>query len=239
MGKTKRKVTDDPRPTKYRNMVGYNDYVRNAVINHCSNENHDITMRFMYPKAPVQYINNDHDYLKLPVLEQWVENGLKVRGRLISFQPKSTLSCVHLLLTTHLFCLNKTLDIYLIPPYHIVSHRTISYPTVPYRIPPYHIESHRTISYPTVPYRIPLYHIVSHRTISYPTIPYRIPPYHIVSHRTILYRTVPFQSDQGGFLRALLLPSHLPLYLPLAYTLLLPMPVGTSLLCPRGDWLHG
>jgi hypothetical protein len=35
-------ILDDPRPAKYRNMKGYNDHVRNTMVNYCSSTSMDI-----------------------------------------------------------------------------------------------------------------------------------------------------------------------------------------------------
>lgn len=44
----------DPRPLKYRNCQGYNDHVRNSVINFCSATSMDISLRYVYGKADIQ-----------------------------------------------------------------------------------------------------------------------------------------------------------------------------------------
>ena len=53
----KRKLSDDyfadPRPAKYRNKAGFNDRVRNIVINYCSQLSKDISFRYLIPKADV------------------------------------------------------------------------------------------------------------------------------------------------------------------------------------------
>lgn len=69
---------DDPRPAKYRSVVGYNDYVRNAVVNYLALTGHDIAIRYIYPKADLHAAVQDHDYLYLPFTEYWVEHSVKV-----------------------------------------------------------------------------------------------------------------------------------------------------------------
>ena len=69
---------DDPRPEAYRNCPGYEDHVRNTMINYCSNTSKNITMRYLWGKADVQSASLDHDYLKLSVSEQIVDSALAV-----------------------------------------------------------------------------------------------------------------------------------------------------------------
>lgn len=38
---------DDPRPDKLRNWQGYEDHVRNSVVNYCSKTSKDLTMRYL------------------------------------------------------------------------------------------------------------------------------------------------------------------------------------------------
>ncbi|XP_014678575.1 PREDICTED: uncharacterized protein LOC106818373, partial [Priapulus caudatus] len=70
-------MQDDPRPEHFRHMSGYNDYVRNAVINYCAESLLDMTMRYLYPKVSLQAAVLDHDYLMLPFTEYWVDRSLQ------------------------------------------------------------------------------------------------------------------------------------------------------------------
>lgn len=45
---------DDPRPQKYRNMAGYNDFVRNQVTNFCAVASSNMSFRYLYQKADIQ-----------------------------------------------------------------------------------------------------------------------------------------------------------------------------------------
>ncbi|ESO96052.1 hypothetical protein LOTGIDRAFT_160037 [Lottia gigantea] len=59
---SKRRVSlDDPRPVKYIRMEGYEDHVRNLVLNYCSNHSKDLTFRFLYNKANLQYAVHDQN----------------------------------------------------------------------------------------------------------------------------------------------------------------------------------
>lgn len=78
---SKRKSTvnlADPRPLKFRKLAGYNDFVRNNVINYCSRTSHDLAMRYIYPKANLQAAVHDHAYLERSFTEYWVDKGLQV-----------------------------------------------------------------------------------------------------------------------------------------------------------------
>lgn len=55
--KTGEDFLEDPRPPKYRNTGGYNDYVRNCILNHCSSTSQDIAMRYLYERADIQVKN--------------------------------------------------------------------------------------------------------------------------------------------------------------------------------------
>ena len=75
----KRKCSlDDPRPPKYRRLTGYADHVRSTVLNYCSKSSKDIAIRYLWEKANIQAAALDHDYLKLPFTEYWVDNALSV-----------------------------------------------------------------------------------------------------------------------------------------------------------------
>lgn len=76
---SKRKCTmDDPRPEKYRNAAGYEDHVRNVVINYCSEKSKDLTIRYLWPKADIKAAIKDHSYLERSFTEYWVEDAVKV-----------------------------------------------------------------------------------------------------------------------------------------------------------------
>ncbi|CAC5422087.1 MKL [Mytilus coruscus] len=62
-------ILDDPRPAKFHNLKGYNDHVRNSLINFCSTTSMDISLRYIYPKADLQNAVHDHDYLERPFAE--------------------------------------------------------------------------------------------------------------------------------------------------------------------------
>lgn len=74
----KRLSVDDPRPQKYRNVGGYEDRVRNHVLNMCANTGMDITMRFLYGKADLRAAVHDHHYLRLQFTQYWVDKSVKV-----------------------------------------------------------------------------------------------------------------------------------------------------------------
>ena len=58
----------DPRPPEFRNMPGYNDLVRNEIINFCANSNLDLSMRYVYDeRADLACLVQQHDYLKEPI----------------------------------------------------------------------------------------------------------------------------------------------------------------------------
>jgi hypothetical protein len=61
------------RPPKYRNMAGYNDKVRNSVINFCAHTFMDMAPRYIYPKANIQQASIDHNYLRKPFTEYWID----------------------------------------------------------------------------------------------------------------------------------------------------------------------
>ena len=71
-------ILDDPRPAKYRNMKGYNDHVRNTMLNYCSSTSMDISLRYIYPKANIQHAVLDHNYLEKSFAENWIDNALTV-----------------------------------------------------------------------------------------------------------------------------------------------------------------
>ena len=71
-------MLEDPRPAKYRNLGGYNDYVRNSVLNFCSHTSIDIALRHIYPKADIQQASSDHNYLQETFTEYWVDEALAV-----------------------------------------------------------------------------------------------------------------------------------------------------------------
>ena len=68
-------ILEDPRPPKYRNMAGYNDKVRNSVINFCAHTFMDMAPRYIYPKANIQQASIDHNYLRKPFTEYWIDTA--------------------------------------------------------------------------------------------------------------------------------------------------------------------
>lgn len=71
-------MDDDPRPAKYRKMEGYNDYVRNMVVNYEAKTGHGMAIRYLYEAADLQEAARDHAYTKLPFTEHWVDREVKV-----------------------------------------------------------------------------------------------------------------------------------------------------------------
>ena len=68
----------DPRPTEFRNRVGYADHVRNTVINYVSATEDDVAIRYLYARADVQQANLEHSYCHLPMLQHQVDRALAV-----------------------------------------------------------------------------------------------------------------------------------------------------------------
>ena len=70
----------DPRPEEFRNNEGYNDLVRNHIINYCacSETSNDIALRYAYPKADLQTAATDHLYETRPVTHFMVDRALQV-----------------------------------------------------------------------------------------------------------------------------------------------------------------
>ena len=52
-------ILDDPRLAKYRNMKGYNDHVRNTMVNDCSSTSMDISLRYIYPCSSSSYLSRE------------------------------------------------------------------------------------------------------------------------------------------------------------------------------------
>ncbi|XP_044757706.1 uncharacterized protein LOC123315871 [Coccinella septempunctata] len=78
---TKRKRNDlcfDPRPDNACSTVQWNDHVRNSVINYCSSENIRFGISGVFEVASLHAIPNDHHYLKLPILNQYILNNITV-----------------------------------------------------------------------------------------------------------------------------------------------------------------
>ncbi|WAR07243.1 hypothetical protein MAR_017201 [Mya arenaria] len=65
----------DPRPPAFRNCANYRDHVRNTVFNYCSNTSKDLAFRYIWGKADIQSAGRKNDYLRRPLLEQWVDNA--------------------------------------------------------------------------------------------------------------------------------------------------------------------
>ena len=72
----------DPRPAKYRKMEGYNSFVMNQTVNYLYQSENDLAIRFIWPKADLQEAMKDHDYLKLPFAEYWVDSVNAVSTRI-------------------------------------------------------------------------------------------------------------------------------------------------------------
>ncbi|XP_069103806.1 uncharacterized protein [Argopecten irradians] len=91
---SKRKTGDDfledPRPPKYRNTEGYNDFVRHCIINHCSATSQDIAMRYLYGRANIQVATLEHDYTSLPFTEYWLESAVQVTEKQAKIIEEST-----------------------------------------------------------------------------------------------------------------------------------------------------
>lgn len=58
---TKRKIQEDfledPRPAKHRNVQGYNDRVRNILINFCSQTSQSLAFMHLFKKADIKVSN--------------------------------------------------------------------------------------------------------------------------------------------------------------------------------------
>lgn len=71
-------IDDDPRPLKYRALPGYNDHVRNLVINFSCHSNENIAMRFNFQRANLKEATLDHQYTEKMFTEYWIDSSLKV-----------------------------------------------------------------------------------------------------------------------------------------------------------------
>lgn len=81
----------DPRPEEYRNWDGYNDYVRNLVINYsASKRNADLSIRYLFGKADIQAAQHDHDYLAAPFTSYWIDRAVTVTQRQAQAIEKET-----------------------------------------------------------------------------------------------------------------------------------------------------
>ncbi|KAJ8303679.1 hypothetical protein KUTeg_018789 [Tegillarca granosa] len=73
---SKKKLTesllDDSRPLQYRNLDGYNDYVRNAAMNFSASTSMDIVLRYLYEQADLKNAQRDHGYFESPFAEYWI-----------------------------------------------------------------------------------------------------------------------------------------------------------------------
>ena len=72
---------DDPRPPKFRRLAGYQDHVRNCIVNYVSKTGDDLVIRYLYDRAELQAASVDHTYSQLPFLEHWVDNRNAVNER--------------------------------------------------------------------------------------------------------------------------------------------------------------
>ncbi|XP_013391521.1 uncharacterized protein LOC106159688 [Lingula anatina] len=80
----------DPRPAKYRNKAGYNDYVRNLTFHFTSVSRIDVATRYAYPKANLQAAVMDHDYCQVPWTEYIVDRGNDVEEQAAKDIERST-----------------------------------------------------------------------------------------------------------------------------------------------------
>jgi hypothetical protein len=71
-------IDDDPRPFKYRKMEGYRDYARNMIINYVAEEQKDPACRYLHKEADLKQAMHDHTYTKLPFVQHWIDDKLKV-----------------------------------------------------------------------------------------------------------------------------------------------------------------
>lgn len=67
----------DPRPQK-QNHVDKNMKLHSLMVNYVYDTNHDLSLRYVFPRADLQTAANDHDYLERPFTEFWVINRNKV-----------------------------------------------------------------------------------------------------------------------------------------------------------------
>ena len=59
-------------------MAGYNDHVRNLIINYEAKTGHGMAIRYIYEAADLQEAVRDHTYTKLPFTQHWVDRELQV-----------------------------------------------------------------------------------------------------------------------------------------------------------------
>ncbi|CAC5379387.1 unnamed protein product [Mytilus coruscus] len=83
-------ILEDPRPQKYRNIEGFTDYVRNTMINFCSQSSQDLTLRYIFTAADIQTAQLDRDYLSLPFAEYWVDRASMVTAQHAKLAEKET-----------------------------------------------------------------------------------------------------------------------------------------------------
>lgn len=69
---------DDPRPLKYRKIDGKKERIYSLMVNYAHSCNHDINLRYMFPRADLQVAANDHDYLTAPFTQLWILNSIEV-----------------------------------------------------------------------------------------------------------------------------------------------------------------
>ena len=68
----------DPRPTAYQGGEDKNAKLYSLMVNYVYDSNHDINLRYMYPRANLQAAVDDHDYLDRPYTEYWIKNNVMV-----------------------------------------------------------------------------------------------------------------------------------------------------------------
>lgn len=71
-------MLSNPRPAKYRKLPGFEDNVRNMIINYLANTRSDLTIRYLYDKTDIQTAVQNHDFLPLPMTEYWIDRPLEL-----------------------------------------------------------------------------------------------------------------------------------------------------------------
>lgn len=68
----------DPRPLSFRNLSGFNDFVRNMTINFCLASKKQLGYCGILDYASIKGVVHDHDYLLLPLDHQMIMNLIQV-----------------------------------------------------------------------------------------------------------------------------------------------------------------
>ncbi|XP_063436783.1 uncharacterized protein LOC134718219 [Mytilus trossulus] len=66
-------VSFDPRPEKFRSVIGYNDYFRNICLNHSNIGSFPIS--HLFQPANLYAVAVDHDYFKLSPEDHWLKDN--------------------------------------------------------------------------------------------------------------------------------------------------------------------